>query len=65
MICKAIVLEVMWVLAEVFAPSEVAKPVPPPDLVLACWGYSEVKNFHSESVAAVATRVKFVSGVEM
>ena len=52
-------------LTEVFAPSEVSKTVPPSDMVLVCWGYSEVEDFHSESVVAVAARVKFVSVAEM
>ena len=55
----------VWVLTEVFAPSEVGKPVLPSELVLVCWGYSEVEDFHSESVVAVAARVKFVSVAEM
>ena len=55
----------VWVLTEVFAPSEVGKPVLPSELVLVCWGYSEVEYFHSESVLAVVTRVKYVSVVEM
>ena len=50
-------------LTELFSPLEVAKLVPPSELV--CWGYSEVGYFHSESVVAVAARVKFVSVVEM
>ena len=50
---KSAVLEVVWVLTEVFAPSEVTKPVPPSELVLVCWGYFEVEYFHSESVVAV------------
>ena len=62
---KAIVLEVVWVLNEVFVPSEVAKPGPPSELVLVCWGYLEVEDFHSESVVAVVVRIKFVSVVEM
>ena len=52
-------------LTEVFAPSEVEKTVPPLDLVLVCWRYSEVEDFHSESVVAVVARVKFVSVVGM
>ena len=52
-------------LTEVFAPSYVAKPVPPSELVLVCWGYFEVEDFYSESVVAVVVRVKFVSVVEM
>ena len=34
-------------------------------MVLVCWGYFEVEDFHSESVVAVAVRVEFVSAVEM
>ena len=52
-------------MTELFAPSEVAKPVTPFDMVLVCQGYSEVEYFHSESVVAVVARVKFVSVVEM
>ena len=58
MMCKAVVLEGVWVPAEVVVPSEVAKPVPPLDLVLVCRRYSEVEHFHSESVVAVVARVK-------
>ena len=50
---------------EAFTPWEVEKSVPPLDMVLVCWGYSEVEYFHSESVVAVVARVKFVSVVEM
>ena len=63
--CKASVLELVWVLTEVFSLLEVAKTVPPSELVLACWGYFEVEDYHSESVVTVVPRVKFVSVVEM
>ena len=63
--CKAVVLEVVWVPADLVAPSEVEKLVPPLDLILVCWGYSDPENFHSESMAAVVARVRFVSVVEM
>ena len=65
MIWKAVVLEVVWVLDEVVAHSEVAKPVSPSELVLVCWGYSDAIIFHFESVVAVAERVIFVGVVEM
>ena len=65
LIRKAEILEVVWVPTEVFVPSEVAKPVPPSELVLVCWGYFEVEDFHSESVVAVVVRAKFVSVVEV
>ena len=52
-------------LDEVFATLEVVKPVLPSEMVLVFWGYSEVEDFHSESVVAVAARIKFVSVVEM
>ena len=52
-------------LTEVFASSEVAKRVPPLELVLVYWGYSEVEAFYSESMVAVVSRLKFVSVVEM
>ena len=65
MMWKAVVLESVWVPAEVVSPLEVEKTVPPSELVLVCWGYSEIDNFHSESVAVVVTRVKFVSKVDM
>ena len=61
MMWKAIFLDVVWVPDEVVTPSGVAKPVPPLELVLVFWGYSEVENFYSESVAAVVTRVKSIS----
>ena len=62
---KSVVLEVVCVLAEVVAPSKVTKPVPPLELLLVCWGYSEPGNFHYESVVAVVARVDFVSVFEM
>ena len=62
---EAAILEVVWVLAELVAPSEVAKPVPPLELALVCWGYSEVEHFHYESMVAVVAKVIFVSVVEM
>ena len=58
-------MEVVWVLDESVSPSEFAKPVPPSELVLVCWGYSEVEDFHFESVLAVVARVKLLSMVEM
>ena len=58
---KAVVLEVVWVPAEVVVTSEVAKLIPPSELLLVCWGYYDPGNFHFESVAAVVTRVRFVS----
>ena len=58
-------LEVVWVLTDEFAPSEVAKPVPPSELVLVCWGNFEVEYFHSEFVVALVVMVKFVSVAEM
>ena len=60
---KAVVLEVVWVPAYLVAPSEVAKLVPPSELLLVCWGYSDPENFHFESLAAVVTRVRFISYV--
>ena len=62
---KATILDVVWVLTEVFVPSEVAKPVPTLDMVLVCWGYFEVEDFHSESVVAFVVMLKCVSVVEM
>ena len=50
---------------EVVTISEVAKLVPPSDLLLVSWGYSDLEIFHFESVAAVVARVRFVSVVEM
>ena len=44
-------------LTEVFAPSEVANLVSPSELVLVCWRYSEVEDFHSESVVTVEAKV--------
>ena len=65
MMRKVAVLEVVWVMTEVFAPSEVEKLVPPLELVLVCSGYFEVEDFHFESVVALVVMVKFVSLVEM
>ena len=62
---KAVVLEVVWVPDEVVALSLITKLVPPQELLLVCWGYSDPEHFHFESVAAVVARVIFVSVVEM
>ena len=64
MVWEAALLEMVWVLTEVFAPSEVEKLVPTLELVLVCWGYFGVEDFHSVSMVAVVARVKFVSVVE-
>ena len=56
---KAAALELVWVLTELFPSSEFAKHVPPSELVLICWGYSVVKDFHSEFVVAVVARESF------
>ena len=61
----AAVMELVQVLNEVFATSEVAKTVPPLEMVLISWGYFEVEYFHSESVVALVLMVKFISTVEM
>ena len=44
-IWKAVFLEVVLVMTEVFAPSEVEKMVPPLGLVLVFWRYFEVEFF--------------------
>ena len=54
---KDAVLEVVWLLTELFVPLEAAKTVPPSDMVLVCWGYFEVEDFHSESVVALVAKV--------
>ena len=64
MMWKSVVLEVVWVPDEVVAPSMVEKPVPPLELVLLCWGNSEVGDFHSEYMVAVVARVKNLRVVE-
>ena len=61
--CKDAVLEVVWFLTEVFVLLEVEKPVPPSEMVLVCWGYFEVDDFHSEFVVALVVMVQFVSVV--
>ena len=50
---------------DVFAPLEVAKPVPPSELLLVCWGYFEVEDFHYDIVISLVVTVKFVSVAEM
>ena len=65
MMSKAVLLEVVWLPDEVVSPWEFAKLVPPLELLLVCLGYSGPENFHSESMAAMVARVKFVSVVEM
>ena len=62
---KAVLLKVVWVPDEVVAPLEVVKLVPPLELLLVCWGYSDPEHFNFESVVAVVARVRFVSVVEM
>ena len=62
---KATMLEAVWVLTEEFAPSEVEKLFPPSELVLVCWGYFEVEDFHSKFVVALVVMVNFVSVDEM
>ena len=52
-------------MTELFVPSEVAKTVPPSEMVMVCWGYFEVEDFHSESVVELVAIVEFVSVVEM
>ena len=47
---KDAILEAVWVLTDAFVTSEVAKLVPPSELVLVCCGYFEVEYFHSEFV---------------
>ena len=61
MMWETLILEVVWVPTEEVAPLEVAKLVPPLELLLLCWGYSESENVLSESVAKLLARVKFVS----
>ena len=60
---KAELLEMLRMLTDAFALSEVAKPVPPSEMVLVCWGYFEVDDFHSEFVVALVVMVQFVSVV--
>ena len=43
--CKAEVLDLVWVLTESFAPLEVWKPFLPSELVLVCWVYFKVEDF--------------------
>ena len=62
---KAVVLEVVWVPAYLVAPSDVEKLVLLSDMLPVCWGYSDPKNFHFESVTAVVARVRFASVVEV
>ena len=44
--CKDAFLEMVWLLTDEFSPSEVAKLVPPLELVLVCWGHLEVEDFN-------------------
>ena len=62
---KAALLEVVWVQTDVFAPPEVEKLVPHSDLVLVCWVYFEVGDFHSEFMVALVVMVKLVSVAEI
>ena len=52
-------------MALVFAPSEVAKPVPTSEMVLVCWRSFGVEYFHSDSVVASGVMEKIASGDEM
>ena len=49
----------------VFEPSEVAKQVPPSELVLVCLLSFGVEYFHFESVGALGVMAKFASGAGM
>ena len=62
---KASVLELVWVPTEMFEFPEVAKPVPPLDLILVCWEYYDPEKFHYESMVVVVVRVRFISVVVM
>ena len=42
---KAALLKVVWVLIDAFATSEVAKLVPPLELVLVCWDILKLNLF--------------------
>ena len=44
-VLKAAILEVAWFLTDEVALSEVAKPVPPYELLLVCWGYLKSNVF--------------------
>ena len=62
---KAAFLEAMWLLSLVFVPSEVVKPVPPLDMVMVCWWFLMVGDFHSDSVVSLGVMVKFVCRAEL
>ena len=58
-------LEVMWVLLSVFAPSEVAQPVPLLDLVQVCWLFLVARDFDYNSVVTLEARVKYSNKAEL
>ena len=62
---KADLLEAVWVPNLVFAPSEVAKPFPPSELVLVCWWSFGVECFHFDSVGALGVMATFTSRAGM
>ena len=64
-VLKAALLEVAWVLTDAFAPSGFAKTVPTSEMVLLCWGYFEVEDFHSEFVVSMVVIVKIVNVIEI
>ena len=49
----------------VFEPLEAAKLVLPSEMVLLCWWFLEVEDFHSESVVALGAMVNFVYGADL
>ena len=65
MMFKYALLEALWLLTLVFAPSKVAKPFPPSDVALLCWLFLVVENFHLDSMVVLRVTVKFVCGSEM
>ena len=63
--CKVALLEAVWVLTIVSAPSEVAKMVPTSDLVLVFWWFLVVEDSHFDSMVALGVTVKKLCGAKM
>ena len=64
-VLKYALLEAVWLLNDVFSPSDVVKPVPPLELVMVCLGYFEVEYFHSDYVVSLLVMVKNLSVNDM
>ena len=63
MMWKSTILKTFCLLYLVFSPSEVAKPVPPLEIVLVCCLFLVVEDFHSDSVVKLGVTEKIYAGL--